>query len=309
MILSLPNNNKIIIFNKESIKDFFFTKISDMPTNKIMNNIKEDIFIGCDGGGVAQCKIKIQELLDSKVIRFLGQNNILCINQRMEIKKSLISFQANNSLILIGDTFINNTRLFTYNNSTIFIGDNNFFNPVGVSKRIIAAEGKNIFIGNDNLFSVNIWIRCSDAHVLYDFLGKRINFPDSVYIGDHIWLCENIGILKGTRIHSGVTVATNSTIGNKILYSNNIYGGSPVKLVKKDICWAKGTAVNYWTATEIFKYSSADVSKIIFIPDENFIPFNKIEEDIQDIPNLEDKLIYLLQIYMYRNNNRFAASN
>lgn len=55
----------------------------------------------------------------------------------------------------------------------------------------------------------------SDGHdILRD--GKRINPAKSIYIGSHVWLADNVTILKGVDIGSGSIIGINSTVTKSI---------------------------------------------------------------------------------------------
>ena len=49
-------------------------------------------------------------------------------------------------------------------------------------------------------------IRTADPHIIYDIHRKRINPSKSVFIGDHVWCGQNVLLLKGCRVGSGVSV-------------------------------------------------------------------------------------------------------
>ncbi|MBD5518940.1 MAG: hypothetical protein HDR07_10835 [Lachnospiraceae bacterium] len=59
-------------------------------------------------------------------------------------------------------------------------------------------------------------IRNSDSHLIYSCDdGNRINPPQSVYIGDHVWIGEMVRILKDTQIDSGSIVGVRSVVADK----------------------------------------------------------------------------------------------
>ncbi|MBJ6958659.1 acyltransferase, partial [Vibrio cholerae] len=68
-----------------------------------------------------------------------------------------------------------------------------------------------LIIGSECMFSRNVKLMTSDGHdILRD--GKRINPAKSIYIGSHVWLADNVTILKGVSIGSGSIVGINSTV-------------------------------------------------------------------------------------------------
>lgn len=61
-------------------------------------------------------------------------------------------------------------------------------------------DKKGICVGNDCMFSKGIYILNSDMHAILDEKGKLINPSEDVYVGNHVWIAQNVEILKGARI-------------------------------------------------------------------------------------------------------------
>ena len=119
-------------------------------------------------------------------------------------------------------------NLSVHNNNAFYYGLNSSVNFRPIT--ILLSEEKHIFIGNDVLFSFDIWIRNSDPHLIYSAnTKKRINPTKSVFIGDHVWIGQNALILKGTQISSGSIIGANSVVAGKRISSNTIWAGNPVK--------------------------------------------------------------------------------
>ncbi|SBS25075.1 Putative acetyltransferase [Marinomonas aquimarina] len=90
-------------------------------------------------------------------------------------------------------------------------------------------------IGADCMFSRNVKIMTSDGH---DILRgqQRINPAQSIHIGTHVWLADNVTILKGVNIGDGSVVGINSTL-TKSIAEQEIAVGSPAKVVASEITW------------------------------------------------------------------------
>ncbi|CUB02972.1 acyltransferase [Marinomonas fungiae] len=96
-------------------------------------------------------------------------------------------------------------------------------------------KGTQLTIGADCMFSRNVKIMTSDGH---DILRgqQRINPAQSIHIGNHVWLADNVTILKGVRIGDGSVVGINSTL-TKSIAEQQIAVGSPAKVVASEVTW------------------------------------------------------------------------
>ncbi len=146
------------------------------------------------------------KIVNSNIV-FNGKNNVLYVEDGVVIKNSTITFNKDNSLIYLStsktpyivDCFVN------FNN-TIYVGRDCYFNDAA-KMHFLVYENANIIIGNDGLFSFDIWLRTSDPHLIYDIKRKkRINYSKSIFVGDHVWLGQRCLILKGSQIGSGSVV-------------------------------------------------------------------------------------------------------
>lgn len=59
---------------------------------------------------------------------------------------------------------------------------------------------KHISIGNDVMIGRNVVIYDSDFHDIFNEEGRIMNCSEEVIIGDHVWLCTNVSVLKGSKI-------------------------------------------------------------------------------------------------------------
>lgn len=96
-------------------------------------------------------------------------------------------------------------------------------------------KGTQLTIGADCMFSRNVKIMTSDGH---DILrgAQRINPAQSIHIGTHVWLADNVTILKGVSIGDGSVVGINSTL-TKSIAEQQIAVGSPAKVVASEVTW------------------------------------------------------------------------
>ncbi|WP_157763329.1 acyltransferase [Pseudomonas citronellolis] len=103
------------------------------------------------------------------------------------------------------------------------------------------SEGCNIHIGNDCMLGLNVNIYNHDYHPVFSAsTGKRLNWSKDVIIKDHVWLANNVTVLKGSIINSGSVVGIESTVVGEIP-SNCIAVGNPAKVIKEGIVWDRAS--------------------------------------------------------------------
>lgn len=255
----------------------------------------------------------IPKMQNSKII-FYGTNNVLFCEEGVTLKNSIIEFGASNSIVFLRkNNFAYQVAFKVFNNSTIFIDSNNYFN--GVLHAEISEE-TNLFIGKGGMFSHSIWMMTSDSHLVYDIDSlNRLNFSKSIYIGDHVWIGQNTIILKGTKIYSGSIIGAASVLPGILVENNSIYAGNPAKKVRNSIFW-NGTNVHKWQKRETDqsrKYDSfieektdAKIDDYIYTFNKyDFISYESIESSLKNT-NIKDRLAYISELIKLDNKNRFA---
>ncbi|EGR0545279.1 acyltransferase [Vibrio cholerae] len=142
-----------------------------------------------------------------------GNNNQLIIHDGANLKGVSIELNGNNCLLEIGENCV--------------IGENCFLS--------CRESDTTLIIGSECMFSRNVKLMTSDGHnILRD--GKRINLAKSIYIGTHVWLADNVTILKGVHIGNDSIVGINSTL-TKSIETNAIAVGNPAKVIQNNINW------------------------------------------------------------------------
>lgn len=122
-------------------------------------------------------------------------------------------------------------------NSEVLIGEN--FSLTNGCEIVAAVESDlNVKIGDDCMFAKNILIRATDGHCVADkYSGEILNYGKSIEIGNHVWLANNVMILKGGSICANSVVSAGSIITKPCSSENSVYAGIPAKRVKTDIVW------------------------------------------------------------------------
>jgi acetyltransferase-like isoleucine patch superfamily enzyme len=126
-------------------------------------------------------------------------------------------------------------RLVRGEGGAIRIGPRTTFNQVGLSMH----EASQITFGSDCMLSTDIHMDPSDMHPIFDRItGERLNPPQPIEVGDHVWLGARVLVLKGARIGSGTVVGAGSMVAG-VLPPNVLAVGSPAKVVRENIVWTR----------------------------------------------------------------------
>lgn len=173
----------------------------DRLRNKIKIQNNNCIEIG-DHVGLSGCTIIIK-----------GQNNTLSIGDDSRLRKITIEIVGDGCSIEIGKKCV--------------IGHGCY----------LSAKEKNIrlHIGDDCMFSRNVNILTSDGHPIFHN-EIRINPAQSIIIEDHVWLADDVTVLKGISIGEGSVVGIHSLV-SKSIPRHSIAVGIPAKAIKDGINW------------------------------------------------------------------------
>lgn len=241
--------------------------------------------------------------LENSQIIFRGSNNRLICEDNVVLHNSILDFKADNSIMYLSS----NRNLYylnvsIYNNSVFFIGRNNYING---RLNFSISEEKNVFIGDDGLFSFGIWFRIADPHLIYDTESlKRINLSKSIYLGDHVWVGQDALILKGTQVGSGSIIGAKSVVSNKKINSNTLWGGIPAREIRKNVLY-DGASVHYYTKKETQESLEYDSTNWIYKNEGEILSFDDIEAVLTSMINVDEKITFIKSIVDCRDTNRF----
>ena len=233
-------------------KDFVITKIT---SNTNIQNIE---VIG-NGNPNYVVYHKFAKPSGKILIRFAKQakNNLLFLGKNVYIQNGKIVFFGINSTAIIS----NNNRhhnLFTAtiwnDNNLIYIGAHTTSNGLNLRSKC-----SNILIGEDCMIAVNVWIRNSDEHLIFDLdsLEPQVSSGE-IIIYPHNWICQDVLILKNTKVGVGSIIGAKSLV-IKDVPSFSVVGGNPSKIIKRNISWQReGTTIKKATIQEIERYKTLD---------------------------------------------------
>ncbi len=130
-------------------------------------------------------------------------------------------------------------------NTTVKMG---YYVNIGKGEILAGDEdGLEIIIGDDFLTSLNLYIRNSDGHTIYETNElKPINIPKfGVHIGNHVWCGYDVAILKDADIPSNCVIGTGAVVGKGVWQENSILAGVPAKMVRTGVNWDKRSITQF----------------------------------------------------------------
>ena len=172
--------------------------------------------------------------IDSDIVKTgmvqIGYDNAGIIDSRYQ--RSVLQFSRNSKLIFRGNAKLcSGTRIVVGNKAKMIVE-----NGVAITGNTSLICYCGIEIGSDTIISWDCLIMDTDFHKIIEN-GSVVNNDKPIYIGTHVWIgCKNT-ILKGSYIPKDVIIAANPTIAKKLIKSNCIYGGTPVRLLKENVEW------------------------------------------------------------------------
>lgn len=124
--------------------------------------------------------------------------------------------------------------LFARAGAVIRIGPSTGFNGL---VKVLAHERARIDIGELCLFGDGVNVTVSDMHSIIDEAsGQRINPAADVTLGNHVWLGQNVLVLKGARIGEHTVVGANGLVTGT-LPAHSLCVGSPARVIRSGITW------------------------------------------------------------------------
>ena len=195
---------------------------------------EEILLNSCDNEYVDHCGNKIQfkteKSLKNLKVRFNGDNALISIGENMRIVNSLYIECGNESKVCIGK-------------------DTSF------DKTIIYSAYGNVIIGQDCMFSYDVYLRTHDSHFIFEKqTGNRINYGKDLEIKDHVWVGQNSILLPGFAIGKDSVVGAGSVTSSKFP-ENIIIGGNPARIIRENVIWDRKTTWinNYDNISEIVR--------------------------------------------------------
>lgn len=111
---------------------------------------------------------------------------------------------------------------------------------IGSASLFLEENETDITIGEDCMLGRNICLQTTDFHSILDAsTGERINYPESVEVGNHVWLGYGVTMGKGSSVADNSVVGEHSLVTKKHLQPNICLVGVPAKIIKENITWSR----------------------------------------------------------------------
>lgn len=91
-----------------------------------------------------------------------------------------------------------------------------------------------MFIGCDCMLASGVTVRTGDSHSIY-YHDQRYNFPEDVFIGNHIWIGEFSLILKRCQLGHGCIFTARSVVTRALPQNNILVAGVPASIKKTSV--------------------------------------------------------------------------
>lgn len=174
-------------------------------------------------------------------LNIIGKNNVINISEKINKQsKIIISIVGDNNHVEFGEAFVRNLILTMgalddrqINNASFYFGDSYAWHM----DITMMENNTKIKIGDGCMISNNIELRCTDDHTVLDLEGNVLNKASDITIGNHVWLCKDVLILKNTTIPDDCIVGAKSVVAKRFTEPNCAICGNPAKVVKTGITW------------------------------------------------------------------------
>ena len=168
-------------------------------------------------------------------IRFKGKDNLLTIQGADVFSATIFVRGKGHRLIIDQGAHMYNTYIRIIGESnTVHIQSGSTF---GGGNIVCGGKGISITVGKNCMISEGVDIWSTDTHSIISD-GNVLNTPESIQIGDHVWVGKDVAILKGVSIGDNAVVGMKSVVTHDIA-EGTLNVGSPAKQIRDGINWVK----------------------------------------------------------------------
>ena len=201
----------------------FISKLISLKTKKI------------NGGGLS---IAHNALFRKSRLFVNGKDSKISVGRMCRFRNLVIEIKGDNSIVEVMDNVMVYERCYISikgDNCHCIIGNKT---TIGGASLFLEESNTNIEIGEDCMLGRSICVQTTDFHSILDAnTGERINRPESVKIGNHVWLGYGVTMSKGSEIADDSVVGEHSLVTKKITQPNICVVGTPSKIIKENINW------------------------------------------------------------------------
>jgi acetyltransferase-like isoleucine patch superfamily enzyme len=177
---------------------------------------------------------EFKELSESSIM-FKGQNNRLLLGKNVVFKGVKIQFLGSDASIEIADGCHLRGEFIVGQSAFISIGANTRFNKPCV----LRATGRRAIRMGEGCLMANVRFDTADSLPIFDLITKKqINSAEDVFIGDRVWIAENVLVLKGSVIDHDSVIGAGAVVEGNIP-AHVVAAGSPIRVVREGVTWSE----------------------------------------------------------------------
>lgn len=170
-------------------------------------------------------------------IKIKGRNNNIFIKDNAKVAFHGITIIGDNNQVIYDGCNAIISVLIRGNACSVSIGKKSLLDE---STKIVCMGYKNsIEIGKECMFAEDVELWASDTHPITDLNNNIINPSKPIKIGNHVWLCKGVRVMKGVEIGHNTILGLGSIV-TKNIPSNAIAAGNPAKVTKTEVNWKSG---------------------------------------------------------------------
>ena len=195
--------------------------------NFLRRNVHTNLLEGGVFFPLSHCAIDIAKTAKVEVGGFLT----LCMKRTRGSKaefRLLVEDRATFSVGKGNSAFKYDTDIQVFKGAKLIIGSC----AVNIGFNLVCSEL--IQLGDDVHIGRNVWIR--DNNGGHNVIIKGYKDAAPVIIGDHVWICSNVSIIKGVTIGEGAVISANSVVTSNIP-AHCLASGNPAKVIAENIYW------------------------------------------------------------------------
>jgi len=171
-------------------------------------------------------------------IKIDGESNTLEIEPGTRLIDSVVDIKGKGHHVRIGQNCLLNRMTLVIQSSEcrVKIGKLTTSSSVNID---LGEPRLSLQIGNDCMLSHRVEIMCGDAHSLDDAItGDRLNPPQNITIGNHVWLGAESAILKGSTVGDNSIIGFRSVVTSQIP-SYSLAVGIPARVTRNGVTWTR----------------------------------------------------------------------